>query len=95
QAIWFRDGTCQVAGCTVPAENCDIDHIQPHPDGPTRGDNLQALCRRHHRIKTAGFDVLITQPGAGTHRATAETLVPRTPESLHRVINTTSASSHR
>lgn len=95
QAIWFRDGTCQVAGCTVPAENCDIDHIQPHPDGPTRGDNLQALCRRHHRIKTAGFDVLITQPGVGTHRATAETLVPHTPESLHRVINTTSASGHR
>lgn len=30
----------------------DLDHEIPRPDGPTNGDNLRALCRRHHNIKT-------------------------------------------
>ncbi|WP_156837230.1 HNH endonuclease [Nesterenkonia alba] len=62
EAIQFRDGTCQAPGCTVPAENCDIDHITPWAPtpqgGPTRADNLQALCRRHHRIKTLGWNLI-------------------------------------
>ena len=56
EAIRFRDGTCQAPGCQVPAENCDIDHQRPWPDpgGHTEANNLWALCRRHHRLKTAG-----------------------------------------
>ncbi|GAA1819168.1 hypothetical protein GCM10009771_18780 [Nesterenkonia flava] len=28
-APMFRDGTCQAAGCTVPAVRCDLDHQRP------------------------------------------------------------------
>lgn len=54
EALWFRDGVCQTPGCTVPAERGDIDHITPWPDGSTQAANLQVVCRRHHRVKTAG-----------------------------------------
>lgn len=56
-ALQFRDGVCVADGCRTPAERCDIDHITPWPDGKTAADNLQVLCRRHHRLKTAGYDV--------------------------------------
>lgn len=55
-----RDGVCRHPGCTVPAEHCDIDHIHrynhtdPDQGGPTDTANLHVLCRRHHRLKTAG-----------------------------------------
>lgn len=54
EALWFRDGVCQTPGCTVPAERGDIDHIMAWPHGDTRAENLHVLCRRHHRLKTAG-----------------------------------------
>ncbi len=53
--VQIRDGSCQFATCTRPAAACDLDHEIPHPSGPTSGDNLHALCRRHHRMKTAGI----------------------------------------
>ena len=46
-----RDVTCRFPGCTVPARECDLDHLIPFPDGPTSAQNLHALCRRHHRLK--------------------------------------------
>ncbi|MGN0102018.1 MAG: DUF222 domain-containing protein [Dietzia sp.] len=56
--VRLRDGTCRHPGCTVPAEDCDLDHVVPfdHAD-PARGGltveaNLMAECRRHHRFKT-------------------------------------------
>lgn len=58
RAIRLRDGTCRHPGCTVPAENCDLDHAIPfdHDDpaggGPTTEWNILAECRRHHRFKT-------------------------------------------
>lgn len=54
QALRFRDGVCQAPGCAVAADRGDIDHVVPWPEGATRADNLEVLCRRHHRIKTAG-----------------------------------------
>ena len=55
-AISFRDGVCQAPGCTRSAEQCDRDHRVPHPEGPTSGANMWALCRRHHQLK--GHQVL-------------------------------------
>jgi hypothetical protein len=51
-AIRFRDGVCQAPGCTRPARDCDLDHREPHPRGPTKGSNLWALHRRHHAMKS-------------------------------------------
>ncbi|GAB3010620.1 hypothetical protein GCM10023080_091490 [Streptomyces pseudoechinosporeus] len=53
-----RDQYCAFPTCRMPAHRCDLDHIEPfdhaHPErgGQTVPDNLQPLCRRHHRLKT-------------------------------------------
>ena len=53
--VQIRDGICLFPTCNKPAMASDLDHQIPHPRGPTCGDNLGALCRRHHRMKTAGL----------------------------------------
>lgn len=51
-------GTCRFPSCRMPAYRCDLDHRVPydhaHPErgGQTGSDNLDPLCRRHHRLKT-------------------------------------------
>ncbi|MGO1523212.1 MAG: DUF222 domain-containing protein [Nesterenkonia sp.] len=56
EAIIFRDGHCQITGCTIPAERCDLDHQIPwDAGGETSAANLQTLCRRHHRLKSHGY----------------------------------------
>ncbi|MGL5808773.1 MAG: HNH endonuclease signature motif containing protein [Nocardioides sp.] len=48
-----RDQACVFPHCNRQASGCDIDHIRPYADGgETDTDNLAALCRRHHRLKT-------------------------------------------
>ncbi len=50
-----RDRTCRFPGCRYPAHRSDIDHVTPWDDGgKTTPENLGALCRRHHRLKTHG-----------------------------------------
>ena len=55
-----RDRHCTFPGCTRSAARCDLDHITPYshqrPEdgGATVPENLHAVCRRHHQIKTAG-----------------------------------------
>jgi hypothetical protein len=71
-AVEARDGTCTFVGCGAQAVSCDLDHIEPFDHdqeasqravgkaarGQTRADNLHALCRRHHLLKThAGWGV--------------------------------------
>ncbi|GAB3174974.1 hypothetical protein GCM10027059_47990 [Myceligenerans halotolerans] len=60
-AVRLRDATCRGPGCQVDARWCDLDHIDPYDKGhayasgergQTRADNLHALCRTHHRLKT-------------------------------------------
>ena len=65
--------TCVFPWCGRNARRCDLDHIVPydhdHPDrgGPTSTDNLAALCRRHHRLKTHGrWRYEMTDPGVFT-----------------------------
>ena len=38
--------------CDRPAEQCDVDHHEPVPEGPTCGCNLGPMCRTHHTGKT-------------------------------------------
>lgn len=60
QAAWKRTRTlvlalhpmCQHDGCQMPASECD--HVIPRHQGGTDAiENLQALCKRHHSMKTA------------------------------------------
>uniref|UniRef100_UPI0012DE6151 HNH endonuclease signature motif containing protein n=1 Tax=Arthrobacter sp. H20 TaxID=1267981 RepID=UPI0012DE6151 len=71
--VLFRDKTCRHPGCNRPAPACDIDHTIPwHRGGTTSYDNLAALCRKHHMLKTAGY-WHYTQPEPGTITATSLT----------------------
>jgi hypothetical protein len=50
-----RDRTCRFPGCRRSAALSDLDHAQSWEDGgSTSLDNLGALCRRHHQLKTHG-----------------------------------------
>ena len=52
RAVIARDRHCQHPGCRRPAKWCDVDHIVSWLDGgATALDNLQLLCRFHHRLK--------------------------------------------
>ena len=50
--VQLRDEHCVFPWCTRAARRCDTDHVIPWPRGSTTTDNLAALCRRHHRLKT-------------------------------------------
>ena len=60
--VILRDRTCVFPWCTRPARGCDVDHVIEYDHdadaegreqtGPTSTDNLGALCRFHHRLKT-------------------------------------------
>jgi len=50
-AVGLRDGHCAFPGCEVAVYRCELHHIRPWQDGgPTRLDNLVALCVRHHHL---------------------------------------------
>lgn len=50
-----RDRTCRFPGCRAPARSGDLDHAKSwESGGETSVQNLGALCRRHHRLKTHG-----------------------------------------
>jgi hypothetical protein len=51
-ATKFRDAICTGPTCHKSAADCDIDHLIPHPGGPTAGKNLNNDCRPEHRAKT-------------------------------------------
>ncbi|HYN56266.1 MAG TPA: DUF222 domain-containing protein [Motilibacterales bacterium] len=62
--VHLRDGTCRFPGCTVPATECDLDHLIPFPTGPTSAENLHSLCRRHHGLKHEGSWTVEPAPGS-------------------------------
>ena len=48
-----RDRTCRFPGCRRAAILSDLDHAQSWGSGgETSAENLGALCRRHHKLKT-------------------------------------------
>ncbi|MCT2274978.1 HNH endonuclease [Dietzia cinnamea] len=68
ERIRLRDGTCRHPGCSVPAKDCDVDHViafnkgDPELGGPTLEWNLVCLCRKHHREKAFGTNTYRTGP---------------------------------
>ena len=63
-----RDRTCRFPGCRRSAALSDLDHAQSWQEGgSTSPENLGALCRRHHRLKTHdGWSVTSHQDGSCT-----------------------------
>lgn len=58
-----RDRTCRFPGCRQPAHLSDLDHAIPWDEGgTTSAENLGALCRRHHNLKTHHNWQLINLP---------------------------------
>jgi len=45
--------TCAHPSCDRPSVECDLDHVVEWPLGATSTDNLQPLCRKHHKAKHA------------------------------------------
>ncbi|MRK00524.1 DUF222 domain-containing protein [Aeromicrobium sp. S22] len=78
-ALQFLHGVCQAPGCRVPSERCDLDHRIPHPAGPTTGDNMGPLCRRHHNLKGHGLLHWSTSPPQPPPEPLVIELYPPTP----------------
>ena len=50
-----RDRICRFPGCRQSANRSELDHAIPWEEGgKTNPENLGALCKRHHRLKTHG-----------------------------------------
>ncbi len=55
-AIVLRDRECLIPGCDVPAEWCEIHHVDEHArGGPTHTSNGVPLCWHHHRTLDEGI----------------------------------------
>ena len=51
RACEVRDRRCTHPSCDVPAERCEIDHIDPYNGSNTVHTNGECLCAWHHRRK--------------------------------------------
>jgi hypothetical protein len=50
--VQIRDRTCQAPNCRRPAIRCDTDHRRAYASGGSSDpENLEPLCRHHHRLK--------------------------------------------
>ena len=95
EQVILRDRTCVFPWCTRPARGCDIDHVVPYDHhaeaegrpqpGPTRSENLAALCRFHHRLKThTAWRYRDDRPGVLRVDLTARPPLPTRPPRHHR-----------
>jgi hypothetical protein len=68
-----RDRTCRFPGCRRSAMLSDLDHAQSWDSGGvTSSENLGALCRRHHKLKTHyGWQLESFADGSCTWRSPA------------------------
>ena len=49
-AVQARDRRCVNPSCDIPAERCEVDHVQPYAaGGPTTQTNGACKCKYHHR----------------------------------------------
>jgi hypothetical protein len=80
RAIEVRDRHCQhPSGCDVPAAECDVDHIVPHPHGLTDLDNGRLLCPTHNRHPTCATPSNRRRP-ASNGRPTRTAVAAPTPD---------------
>ncbi|MCL2803272.1 MAG: hypothetical protein FWD29_04900, partial [Micrococcales bacterium] len=54
--LMVRDQTCRWPGCTVPATDCQFDHLEPFSlfrdaGAQTWAGNLVCVCLMHHRLR--------------------------------------------
>jgi len=73
KAVIIRDGgTCSAAGCTKPARQCDVHHVEFHSTGgPTDVDNAILFCSEHHHmIHKSPFKIRM-------HKGRPQILAPR------------------
>jgi hypothetical protein len=74
ELVILRDKHCVFPWCATDARSCDLDHMEPYlhgedgnraPPGQTSPENLAALCRKHHCVKTfAGWTYYRTPDGS-------------------------------
>lgn len=66
-----RDRTCRFPGCRRSALLSDLDHAESwDTGGRTSAENIGALCRRHHRLKTHdGWSIESFPDGSCTWRS--------------------------
>jgi hypothetical protein len=56
--------SCAFPRCPMPSGQCDLDHRHDwSKGGATTDENLQPLCRYHHRLKHSGWKVRRTGSG--------------------------------
>ena len=64
-----RDRRCRFLGCRrrIPRAG-ELDHVRPHPDGPTAAANLAGFCTTDHRGKhqAPGWTYTLTPDGTLT-----------------------------
>jgi hypothetical protein len=52
RAVLLRDRECYHPCCDLPADKCEVDHIQPHSAGGlTTDDNGRPACGYHNRLR--------------------------------------------
>ena len=55
RAIEVVHQRCDHPTCDMPAERCEIDHLEPYAQlGPTNQENGRPKCSYHHRLKERG-----------------------------------------
>ena len=64
--VRLRDQHCAGPGCSHPGDQCDLDHRDPWPLGPTAASNLTPLSRRCHNAKTFTWQLHRTPTGSHT-----------------------------
>ncbi|WP_291412335.1 HNH endonuclease signature motif containing protein, partial [Actinophytocola sp.] len=74
--------TCTGPGCVRPAAQCDLDHREPFPVGPTDEHNVHPACRSHHRGKTFGGWKVIKRGGILEWVSPCGFHYPHTPEPI-------------
>jgi hypothetical protein len=81
--VRLRDRTCRVPGCTVPAEETEIDHTVRHADsGDTSAANTGAHCKYHNLWKERS-PWTVAQPNPAPSPTPAQKAAPTQPPLIH------------